>query len=642
MDLATQRLMQAAAGAGGEGEYIDDLFSTSLRTGNGGNKTIENSLDLSTEGGIVWVKERNSGNSHTLFATDMPDVSGKRPYLATNQDNLQRTKSNIDIAFYSNGYQIQGDDGQINQASGNTYVDWSMRKAPGFFDVVTYTGNGSARTIAHSLGSVPGSIWVKCLSESQSWSVYHRESNSSPEDYELRLDDTNAAFNYNSPWNSTLPTSTHFSVGTHGSVNGNGKSYIALIFAHDEQSFGKDANSSVIKCGGYSISSQNQSDINLGWEPSFLLVKKASGTSNWWLLDAMRGMGPDHFNWLYANTSDDEEAKTYEGIYPTSTGFNHEPANNGQWSDGDYIYIAVRRTDGYVGKPPELGTDVFALDGSGAGTPGPSFVSNFPVDFGLTRKTGASQDWYTGARVLGSKYLKTNANGDANTDAEMAWDFNNGFVSGNFFGNSANQGWMWKRHAGFDVVAYTGTGSNRTIAHSMGVAPTMMWVKRRNSARYWGVYHSGLGDNRFLLRLNENSDYTNDQAAWNNTAPTSTVFSVGTSTTTNASGSDYIAILFASITGISAVGSYSGSGSTGNAQNIGFQPRFLFIKRTNSTGDWMQFNSVGGFGNYMQLNTTQQQNSQTYVNVSSTGFSLVSDYGDTNESGSSYIYYAHA
>ena len=169
--------MLLGAGAAKAKTYIDDLFSTSLRTGNGGNKTIENSLDLSTEGGIVWVKERNSGNSHTLFATDMPDVCCKGPYFATNQDNLQRTKSNIDIAFYSNGYQIQGDDGQINQASGNTYVDWSIRKAPGFFDVVTYTGTGSARTVAHSLGCVPGAIWVKCLSESQSCSNYHRERN---------------------------------------------------------------------------------------------------------------------------------------------------------------------------------------------------------------------------------------------------------------------------------------------------------------------------------------------------------------------------------------------------------------------------------------------------------------------------------
>ena len=102
------------------------------------------------------------------------------------------------------------------------------------------------------------------------------------------------------------------------------------------------------------------------------------------------------------------------------------------------------------------------------------------------------------------------------------------------------------------------------------------------------------------------------------------------------------AIVFASVPGLSKVGTYSGSGSTGNAQNIGFQPRLLMIKRTNSTGDWMLFDSSRGFGNYMQLNTNQQQNSQTYVNVSSTGFSLVSDFGDTNESGSTYCYFAHA
>jgi len=641
MDLATQRLMQVAAGAGGDKVFVDDVFSTHLWRGTGSARSINTGIDM-TEGGLTWIRRRNQATDHYLFDT----VSGATKYLASNDSMAQQTDNATLTAFNNNGFSL-GTNGGVN-GNGNDFVGWTFRKAPGFFDIVTWTGdNDTNRAISHSLGSSPGMIIVKNTSNTFDWAVWHRSIWNTSTYKSLQLNTTGGQNGWNSFWGVSAPTSSHFYVRSNG-ANVSGQTYVAYVFAHDDQQYGNAGNTSVIKCGSYTGNGNSSTppEINLGWEPQWVMVKRSNGSGDWVMVDSMRGMfsGLSQTPHLRANSTNAEQDTSYYRIDISSgTGFAPFTTDNGLNGNGDnYVYMAIRRSDGYVGKPPELGTDVFALDGSGAGTPGPSFVSNFPVDFGLTRKTGASQDWYTGARVLGSKYLKTNSDGDANTDAEMAWDFSNGFVSGNFFGNSANQGWMWKRHAGFDVVAYTGTGSNRTIAHSMGVAPTMMWVKRRNSARYWGVYHSGLGDNRFLLRLNENSDYTNDQAAWNNTAPTSTVFSVGTSTTTNASGSDYIAILFASITGISAVGSYSGSGSTGNAQNIGFQPRFLFIKRTNSTGDWMQFNSVGGFGNYMQLNTTQQQYSQTYVNVSSTGFSLVSDYGDTNESGSSYIYYAHA
>ena len=158
------------------------------------------------------------------------------------------------------------------------------------------------------------------------------------------------------------------------------------------------------------------------------------------------------------------------------------------------------------------------------------------------------------------------------------------------------------------------------------------------------MYHKGLngGTNphQYYLKLNTNDAEVNANQ-WN-AQPTSTHWFTAAGGLNNNADQPYIAMLFASVDGISKCGTYDGSGSTGNAQNIGFQPRFLLIKRISSTGDWMQFNSAAGFGNYMQLNTSQGQNSQTYVSVSSTGFSLVSDYGDTNESGSSYIYYAHA
>ena len=133
-------IQQMLLGAGGaaDGEYIDNIFDTYLRIGNGTNYTVTNNLNLSGSGGFVWVKERNSNNSHAIFSTNIPDVSSKRPFVITNTSNQANTTSNIDIQFNSNGYQWQGDDGLINQSSGNTYVDWSFRKCPGFVDVVTY------------------------------------------------------------------------------------------------------------------------------------------------------------------------------------------------------------------------------------------------------------------------------------------------------------------------------------------------------------------------------------------------------------------------------------------------------------------------------------------------------------------------
>jgi hypothetical protein len=645
MDLATQRLMSGAAGVGGEGEYIDDLFGTALRTGNGSNKTIENNLDLSNEGGIVWVKERNSGNSHTLFATDMPDISSKRPYLNTNSSNMRSTKSNIDIAFYSNGYQIQGNDGQINQASGNTYVDWSIRKAPGFFDVVTYSGNGTARTIAHSLESVPGSIWVKSLTEGQSWSVYHRESNSSPEDYELRLDDTNAAFNYNSPWNSTLPTSTHFSVGTHGSVNSSGNDYIALIFAHDEQIFGKSGDASVIKCGSYTISSGSSTNINLGWEPQWVLIKESNDSSNWWMFDDMRVMGRNRFRWLYANDDHQEETKTYTGVFAQPTGFIHDPSNNGQFGNNNYIYIAIRRNDGTVGKVPDTANKVFTPIAGSSGAP--LYKSNnHRVDFTLQRSAYASgtSDWYLTTRTRDGELLRPNTTDAAETNSYQVFDYQSG--SSSFTGGDGSRfSWLFKRGPGLDIVDYIGTGSNLTVNHSLNAVPDMIWGRERdNNGVEWKIHVKDLGPGN-VLRLNNNLAQETNQSQYQNTSPTATQFFVSSSLSTSTAG--FTAILFKSISGISKIGTYTGNGTVGHSITVGFQPRFLIVKVATTSGNWMLFDTVRGWasGNDAALKidtTAAQDSSYDYCDPTSTGFEINITGNALNGNGETYIYFAHA
>ena len=386
------------------------------------------------------------------------------------------------------------------------------------------------------------------------------------------------------------------------------------------------------------------------------MTKNASVSSNWAMFDCMRGMFVDvDMPSLAADVNNAENGVlgANKFIFPQPDGFTMKSGGTAinPGNGNTILYIAIRRADGYVGKPVELGTDVFAMDSSGAGTPGPSFVSNFPVDFGLTKKPAASQNWYTGLRLLGSKYLATNTSGDANTDAEMAWDYNNGFVDGNFFGNSANQGWMWKRHTGFDVVAYDGNGvTGRQIPHSMSGAPEMMWVKRTNANENWYVYHKGhnggSSPEHWFTSINTNGVEQDHGPAWNDTVPTSTHFTLGADTAVNSGGTTrYIACLFAS-TAVSKVGYYAGSNSS-QTITTGFQPRFLLIKMIDdSGGDWIVFDTTRGWGsgndNYIRLNENSGQSSYDFGAPTSTGFTLVGNATGINMSPYNFIYYAHA
>ena len=147
--------------------YMDDVFSTFLYKGTGASHTINNGTNLSGEGGMVWLKDRDNVVSHVLFDTER----GTTKMLIPNDTYDTLTISNSLTSFNSNGFTL-GDYSSAND-SGNDYSSWTFRKAKGFFDIVTYTGSGSARTIAHSLGCVPGTIFIKKTSGNDYWAVYH-------------------------------------------------------------------------------------------------------------------------------------------------------------------------------------------------------------------------------------------------------------------------------------------------------------------------------------------------------------------------------------------------------------------------------------------------------------------------------------
>jgi hypothetical protein len=618
-----------------------------LYDGTGSAQTITNNIDLSGEGGLTWIKGRMAGGfSHYLFDTER----GVTKYIRSNETNEEGTDSNTLTAFNSNGFSV----GSANATNYNTgdFVSWTFRKAPKFFDVVTYSGNSTAgRTVSHSLGSVPGMIIVKTTNASDDWRVYHRGVDSSnPENYVMYLNDTRARVD--APrWNDTAPTSTEFTLGSDSSVNGSGRTYVAYIFAHNNSDgeFGPDSDQDIIKCGSYTGTGAKL-DINIGFEAQWVMIKQTDASRDWHLFDVMRGMpvGSDA-SWLEANTSDPEANNAYMSAHPT--GFtlpdgHPEVCANG----GNYIYMAIRR--GPLAAPDDA-TKVFEATTSltGARQNGDTISTTLDhVDWHFARKTDTTFYNYNQARKNGWKYLSTNTEDAAATAVlKQGGDQNKLEYTGSWHGAHSNViDYFFKRAPSFfDIVCYDGSGSNRTISHNLGVAPEMIWVKSRsNSGLGWMTYHSGTGATHYLM-INSTGAAVDLDVIWNDTAPTSSVFSVGTGGSVNDSGKTYIAYLFATVAGVSKVGSYTGNGSTQNI-DCGFSSgaRFVLIKRTDVAEGWKVHDSVRGIvagdDPFLELNNTNAENSSfDLVDPYSGGFA-VNNFVGWNASGGSYIFYAIA
>jgi len=282
-------------------------------------------------------------------------------------------------------------------------------------------------------------------------------------------------------------------------------------------------------------------------------------------------------------------------------------------------------------------------NGQGNTTP-PEFTSGFPVDFAFYKRPATSDEWITSARLIQGKYLQTQTNSAEVSNSAMSFDNNTGWDSDNLGSNY--QSWMWKRHAGFDVVTYKGTGANNIHNHSLNSTPQMMWVKRRDSTGNWYVYNAGLnggsGPQNYFLQL-DTADAEQNQAIWNN-APTSSFFSVSSDSHANTNNADYIAMLFASVDGISKCGYYDGS-SSALTISTGFSPRFCIIKRTTGSSSWFVLDTTLGWGSgsdtYLKLSATSAQASANLGEPTATGFTVNSGYNSVNNSGEKYIYYAH-
>jgi hypothetical protein len=618
-------------------QYIEEVFNTWAYQGNNDPVTIVNGIDLAGKGGLVWTKRRNGTSEHHLFDTNRGGTSD----LNTNSNIAAQNAAGYPMTFNSNGFSES-----IAWGSTQSVVSWTFRKQPKFFDVVTWTGNGANRTIAHNLGSVPGCIIVKRTNASADWQVYHRSLANT--EY-MVLNSTAAKATGATRWNSTTPTSTVFSLGTDATVNASGGTYVAYVYAHDAGGFGLTGTDNVISCG--SFISGSTANINLGWEPQWLLVKSTSSgtTGPWQIFDNMRGVlgsNDSGSKSLSANASDAEVSFSSgtNNIFITATGFSVvSPSYSG-------IYIAIRRPM----KVPTTGTSVFSPNiGATDTTP---VTTGFPVDLLMHHsRNESSVNTAVLDRLRGTMGLISSSNGAESDYGTPSRFQSNTSVLPDIFGNDFVS-YSFRRAPGFfDEVCYSGAFSNRQQAHNLGAVPEMMIVKARTgaTAQSWDVYHAALGASAYL-RLDQTDAVASSTWPFNGTTPTSSLFYVGIPgggnyAGTNAAGYTYVAYLFATCPGVSKVGSYTGNGTT-QAIACGFTggARFVLIKRTDATGDWYVYDTARGMtvltDPYLRLNTNAGETATLGSVITSTGGFTVNAaiLAAINTNAASYIFLAIA
>jgi len=265
----------------------------------------------------------------------------------------------------------------------------------------------------------------------------------------------------------------------------------------------------------------------------------------------------------------------------------------------------------------------------GANSAGFGYISAFNSDgYSWTAGSTNTENFNKSSQNYANWCWKANGAGSANTD---------GSISSTVSANTTS---------GFSIVTYTGGGGNATVGHGLGVAPGMMIIKNRSASQSWVVYHQSIGNTKNLY-LN-NTDATNTTSGWfNNTSPTSTVFTIGNDGAVSGNGNNLVAYCFAEKQGFSKFGSYTGNGSTdGTFVYTGFKPAWVMIKANLAGEEWGIWDSTRNTFNIMsqrlQANSSAAENTFNGLDFTSNGFKLRSANSAVNRSGDTLIYMAFA
>ena len=310
------------------------------------------------------------------------------------------------------------------------------------------------------------------------------------------------------------------------------------------------------------------------------------------------------------------------------------------------------------------------LNFNGNGSTNAKTGFGFAPDFVLGKVRNHTYDWNVYDSVRGAtKLIRPNQTNAENTESASVTSFDSdgytlssyvgmnesgrpytngawkaGTTSGLSGGTITPSSYSFNATAGFAIIAYTGTGSAATIPHGLGAAPQAIWVKNRDDAEDWICYFENDGAG-YYQSLNTASNRTANSGMWNDTAPTTSVFSVGTHNGVNASGDDYIAYCFTSVQGYCRIGRYRGNSSTNGAFiYTGFRPKTIIIKEQASSKNWFYFNDqrlgYNGGNRFQRINLTDSEISTNFLDVMSNGFKFRDNDSHLNAAGNEYNYMA--
>ena len=672
------------------------LFNTALYTGNATN----NSVNIGFDADLTWIKNRGATGYHILFDT----LRGLNEVLHSDS-NLPQQASGMASSYSSGTLSFSGSTTWGNK-SANTYVAWGFK-------------GGGTPTATNSAGQTPtaGSKMVNGVADSTAFATVN---NGYPSKQSVN---TNLEFSiteytktasgasqiphglsgtpdlillkfispgYNDVWqcwSSAMNTGSYLELNSTATANTRANSFSAVNSTYIENDWTSSSLAQIVysfkskagysKIGSFTGNGTSSKLIETGFEVGWVMLKNIDTAYRWYMLDNKRGGSSRLF-------ADDASAAStnQETVKFLANGFEITTSDAEVNKSGDTIIYMAFAADGST-TTPSLASSFSATENTSPST-NQAIAAGFTPDMawikGSTIGSGNPTAWgqYDTIRGDGMTLQSDNngAEGNYNThpSGDLAMKFTStGYNTPPLVNNNINNtsddyiNYFWKAGglssinttgtitsivsanaaAGISVVKYIGNNtSGATIAHGLSSAPEMMIVKRLDSSGDWLVYNSNLGATKYLIMNVDDAAYTASNV-WNDTAPTSSVFSIGNYAEINTSGGSYIAYLFTSITGFSKAGSYVGNNPTAVSVSLGFNPDMVVIKNTTSSADWVVYDKqrspTGNFDDYLYLNTTGAQGTTggNWVTPTATGFTTNSAGGSlVNENGSTFIYLA--
>jgi len=650
-------------------------FSAVNYIGNGSTNGIEG---IGFKPDLLWIKSRNDTSHHNLYDSVRGLSAGTLMSSSANaEDSVQRI-----VSLNSSGFTTSPINYSYTNTSGYPYIAWAWDAGDNLaatgFTAVTYNGTGTKQSIS-GLGFEPDLLWIKNRIGGNSHYLYDsvRGINKGISSNSSGSEDTNssqlAGFDADG---FTVPDDSA------GYNNYSGRKYIAWAWDAGTGSIVSNTNgtiSSSVKVNtakGFSIATYigNATDgatigHGLSQSPDMIIVKDRTNSAFWRVMHKDIDYTNDtlYLDADYGETADDR-VKAFSSTTFTITGGG---GVNG--SGRNHVAYCFHGVSGFS----KFGSY------SGTGSAGNAITGlGFRPAFVMIKRKDAADNWVMFDNVRdpinsAEKYLLADSANAEATFSTVKIDFDSdGFTlqgSANNI-NNASGTYIYMAFAGgqdlvsplntngtidsrvkantakgFSIATYTGNGSSgATFGHGLGVTPDMVIVKRRDGANSWQVYTSILGATKFLELHSTGGEQTATNR-WNDTAPSSSVVTLGDNSNVNSNGGTCVAYSFASITGYSKIGSYSGTGSSGNSiTGLGFKPAFLMIKRTDTSSSWSMHDSTRNVNNprnssvWAESNSSEGTSSDYNINFDSDGFTINTSNAARNASGGSYIYMAFA